>query len=150
MASVSDLIVATGEVKDGRLFLRNRRQFDEQIRQMRDGWQLEVTVQRMRATRSPAANAYYWSTVLAYISEYTGDTEVDLHDFFKMRFLPKRLAINAHGEETAIPGSTRKLNKVQFYDYIEQVRQFALSEIGVVIPDPDPLWREHQDEEATV
>ena len=39
-----------------------------------------------------------------------------------------------------IGGSTTKLNKLQFIEYLEAiVMHFA--ERGLVIPDPDPNWR---------
>lgn len=133
MPSPADLVIATGEVKGGRLVLRNRRQFDDQIRRMKDGWQLEVTVQRLRATRSLAQNAYFWGVVLQTISECTGDEVDDLHDYFKKRFLPKPLGIDSN---EVVGGSTRTLNTVQFGEYIEKIRQFAAEFLDIAIPDP--------------
>lgn len=135
MSAVADLVVASGSVKGGKLFIANRRQFDAQIAQMKDGWQLEVTIQRRRATRSVHANAYYWGIVLHYISEYTGDSPEDLHEYFKQRFIPKPLAIDG----TVIPGSTRKLNTNEFYDYVEKIRQFAAEHLDCNIPSPGEM-----------
>jgi hypothetical protein len=132
--SAADLVIATGEVKGGKLVLRNRRQFDEQIRLMKDGWQLEVTVQRMRATRSTAQNAWYWSTVLQYISECTGDDVTDLHEHFKVKFNPKRLHLG--DEEQVIGGSTRTMNKAEFGEFIEKIRRWASEFLDCAIPDP--------------
>lgn len=134
MPAAADLIVASGTVKDGRLFIRNRKQFDEQVRGMREGWELEVTVQRRRATRSPQANAYYWGVALQMISEYTGDEVEDLHEHFKVRFLPKKLHMD--GDEIVIGGSTRSLNVNQFYEYVERIRRFAAEFLDCNIPDP--------------
>jgi len=132
--AAADLIVATGEVKSGRLFIRNRRQFDEQVRGMKDGWQLEITVQRMRATRSPMANAYYWGVVLQHISECTGDDVEDLHEVFKRKFNPKRVHLG-DGDDV-IGGSTRTMKTTDFYEYVEKIRRFAAEFLDCSVPDP--------------
>lgn len=136
MGSVADLVVASATVKAGKLYIRHRRQFDLQIAQMKDGWELEVAVQRRRATRSVTANAYYWGVVLFYVSEHTGDSPEDLHEYFKKRFNPKPLAIAREGEDQVIGGTTRTMNTVQFYAYVEQIRQFAAEFLDCNIPSP--------------
>lgn len=135
MASALDIVVAAGTIKAGKLLIRNRRQFDEQLAQFKDGIQLEVTLQRLRATRSIAANAYYWGVVLHLVSEMTGDTVEDLHDYFKKRFNPKPIAIAQDGEDHVTGASTRHLNTSQFYEYVEKVRQFAAEFLDLNIPD---------------
>ena len=107
---------------------------------MRDGWEMELTLSRRRATRSPQANAYYWGVVLHALSEYTGYTVDELHDICKAKFLPKKLAISkSNGEivdEYVLGGSTRSLNTNDFYEYVERVRQWA-AELDCYIPDPN-------------
>lgn len=137
MASVQDVIVATGTVRAGKLLIRNRREFDLQLAEFKDESQLEVTIQRLRATRSSAANAYYWGVVLHMISEHTGDTVEDLHDYFKRRFNAKPIAIGLDDEDHVTGGSTRRLNTIQFYEYIEQIRQFAAEFLDMSIPNPN-------------
>jgi hypothetical protein len=141
MSTVADLVVASASVKGGRLFIQHRREFDRQIAQMKDGWQLELTVQRRRATRSVQQNAWYWSGVLGALREHTGHTEDELHDLCKAMFLPKRLALNnGNGEvvgEYVLGGSTRQLNTNEFTEYIERIRQWAAETLDCDIPDPD-------------
>jgi hypothetical protein len=140
MSSVADLVVASATVKDGRLFIRNRRDFDRQIAQMKDGWEMELSVSRRRATRSPQANAYYWGVVLQLLSEFTGYTVEEMHDICKAKFLPKKLAIaDSNGEvvgEFVLGGSTRTLNTNEFYEYVERIRQWS-AELDCYIPDPN-------------
>ena len=50
MSRVVDDIVASGQIRDGKLFIRSRRDFDQMIAQMRDGLEVEVAVTRRRAT----------------------------------------------------------------------------------------------------
>jgi hypothetical protein len=139
MAKVADDVVASAQIRDGKLFIRNRREFDRAIAQMKDGWEMEVTIARRRATRSPQANAYYWGVVLQALSLHTGYTVDELHDICKAQFLPKKLAINnGNGEvvgEFVLGGSTRSLNTNEFYEYVERVRQWA-AELDCYTPDP--------------
>ena len=140
MSSVADLVVASGTVREGKLYLRNRRDFDRQIAQMKEGWALEVTVSRLRATRSQKANAYYWGVVLQRLSEHTGYTVDELHDLCKAMFLPKKLALtDGNGEvvgEFVLGGSTRTLKTNEFYEYVERVRQWAAETLDCYTPDP--------------
>lgn len=91
--------------------------------------------------RSEQANAYYWH-VLGLIAEHTGETEDDLHEFFKVKFISKRVALcDGNGEvkdDVVIGGSTSKLSRRDFFDYVENIRHFALTELDVTTPDPDP------------
>ena len=139
MASVSDLIVGTGLVRNRKLFIRNRKWFDQQVAQLRETWELEITISRLRATRSQQANRYYWGVVLHLISEHTGDTPEDLHDYFKTRFLPKKLSLAGDELDVVVGGSTRTMNTSQFYAYVEQVRTFAGDFLNLEIPLPDEV-----------
>jgi hypothetical protein len=153
MSAVSDLVVASAEVKGGKLFIRNRRAFDDQIARLNERWELEVTVKRQTTTRSLQANRYYWGVVVAALSEHTGYTPDELHDFLKMKFIPKRLAVcDGNGvvvDELVLGGSTREMNTIEFYDYVESIRMWAAEELGVVTPDPNedaPVVHERADE----
>lgn len=144
MARVADDIVASAQIRDGKLFIRSRRDFDRQIAQMKDGLEIELTVTRRRATRSPHANAYYWGVVIKEFHDHCtrqdmGYTENDLHEVLKAKFLPKRLAVcDSNGEiqgDFVMGGSTRSLNTNEFYEYVESCRQW-LAELGINTDDP--------------
>lgn len=141
MAAVNELVIASASVKGGKLYIRNRRQFDAQIAEMRDGWELELAIRRRRATRSLLQNAYYWGVVIELLSDHTGYTPDEMHEFCKATFLPKRLAVaDGNGEivgELVLGGSTRGMNKLEFGEYMERIRQWAADMLDVLIPDPD-------------
>lgn len=141
MSAVADLVVASAAVKGGRLFIRNRRAFDDQIARLDERWELEVTVKRQSSTRSLQANRFYWGVVVAVLSEFTGYTPDEIHDFLKMKFIPKKLAVcNGNGvivDEFVLGGSTREMNSNDFYEYVEAIRQWAAADLDCVIPDPD-------------
>jgi hypothetical protein len=95
---------------------------------------------KKRATRSLSQNAWYWGCIIDALSEHTGYTPDEMHDFLKAKFIPKKLAVcDDNGEikdELVIGGSTTKLDKGGFVEYCESIRRWAALELDVVIPDP--------------
>lgn len=141
MAGVNSDVIASASVQRGRLHLHNRRAFDDQVRQFREGAQVEIAVTIRRASRSVAANAWYWGVIIQVISEHTGYTPDEVHEFLKAKFIPKRLAIaNGNGEvvdEYVLGGSTRKMNTIEFSEYCTQIQQWAAETLDCYIPSPD-------------
>jgi len=141
MAGVTALVVASGCIRDGRLFLHNRKAFNSAVSGLREGTQVELAVTRLYATRSIKQNRWYWGVAVALLSEHTGYGPEEMHDILKAKFLPKHLAVtNGNGrivDSFVIGGSTRELNTVEFKEYTERVQQWAADDLGVVIPDPD-------------
>jgi hypothetical protein len=138
-------VVTTGAIRKGRLEVRNRKSFAAAIKRMRDG-EVDITVSRHAATRSQQQNRFYWGVIVDLLSDHTGYTPDEVHELLKARFIPKKLAVcDGNGEivgEYVIGGTTTKMNKIEFGEYVESIRRWAAEELGVVIPDPDTghLW----------
>lgn len=138
-------VVTTGSIRRGRLEIRNRKKFTEAVKRMRDG-EVLITVTRKHATRSVQANRYYWGVVVELLSEHTGYTPEEIHEVLKAKFIPKRLSVSdGNGEikgEFVIGGTTTSMNKLEFGEFITNIRQWAAEELDVIIPDPDNgrLW----------
>lgn len=138
-------VTVTGYVRKGRLEIRNRRGMSEQLKRMRDG-EVLITIERKHATRSVQANRYYWGVVVQLLSEHTGYQPEEIHEVLKAKFIPKTLSLaKDNGEivaELVIGGTTTSMNKLEFGDYISRIRQWAMDELDVVIPNPDTgaLW----------
>ena len=141
MSTVLDEVIGVAQVKDGRLFIKNRQAFDQRIARFDDRWILEVTVKRLRATRSQQQNRYWWGVCVELVSEHTGYTPEDIHEIAKQMFIPKRLAVaDGNGEiqgEFVVGGSTRQMNTEEFGEFIERFKQWAAETLDVVIPDPE-------------
>lgn len=140
MAKVNTDVVAHGSIRNGKLHLRNRRDFDQAIAQFREGAEVEIEVTIRRAARSIKANAWYWGGIIHAISEFTGYTPDEVHEWAKAKFIPKKLAIcNGNGEvvdEYVLGGSTRKMNTVEFSEYCESIRRWAAETLDLYIEDP--------------
>lgn len=132
--------VFTGRIRDGKLHVRGWKPL-----QIRDG-EVLITVERAHATRSLAQNAWYWGQILRLLAEDTGYTPDELHEYCKQRFNAKRVTFcdddGVVKDDQTIGLSTRKLNRIAFGEYCEQIRQWAAADLHVAIPDPDPDWRE--------
>lgn len=75
-------------------------------------------------TRSLAQNSYYWGVVLELIEESTGTEKEELHYYFKRKFI----------DWDEFP-SSKELNKNEFSEYVEKIRDFASAELWIFIPD---------------
>jgi hypothetical protein len=105
---------------------------------------VEVIIRKRRSKRSDRANRWYWGCILEALSEKTGHTPDELHEYCKARFIPKRLAIcDGNGvviDDRVVGGSTTKLNREEMADFCEEIRRWAAQDLELVIPDPDPKW----------
>jgi len=141
MAGVSDEVTAIARIRNRRLFIDERRRFDDAVSNLDERWDYEIAVRRLYANRSQQQNKFYWAVVVELLSEHTGYTPDEVHEFLKMKFIPKRLSVaDDNGEikgEFVLGGSTRKMSMAEFGKYIETIREWSAIELGVVIPDPD-------------
>lgn len=144
-------VTTTARVEGGKLQLRNRAKFAAELATLRDG-EVVVTVEKKHATRSLDQNAWYWSQVVGLVAQHTGYTPDEIHEIYKAKFLPKELTFaDGNGEiqgSFVIGGTTTRLNKLEFAEYCERIREWAAESLDVNIPDPDPAWREQGSEAA--
>lgn len=148
-------IYAGGYLKLGQLTLDDRSTFLTALQHLPD---CRVQVRVGPPVRSDEAHNYYW-LILGFIEAHgeTGHTAEDLHEYFKVQFMPKRVAIaDGNGEicdDVVIGGTTTKLNRHDFYDYVEKVRYWATERLQLETPDPDPKlakrWKERHGEAVT-
>lgn len=138
------IYVAMGEMVEGALRVEARERMLEALREWTNG-PVTITIEKVTATRSQQANAYYWGAVVKGIAAHNGSTPDEVHEALKMMFLSKEIAfVKGNGEvvaEFVIGGSTRELYGFQFYDYVERIRAWALDTLEVNILPPDPEWR---------
>lgn len=78
-----------------------------------------VRIDKRKPIRSLEQNNLYWE-LLSNVQEACGQDSDSLHEFFKSKFL-----VDRSGKFPVI-GSTTKLNKAQFSQYIEKIRLFLL------------------------
>lgn len=132
-----DYTVSATVTDDGRLELADRAAFSKAMRHFKRG-AVTVRVEVDRGKRSSQANRYY-RLVLGLIADETGHDSDELHELFKDKFAAPRTAV-VLGEPVEIK-STADDNSDEFREYVECIRRFALMELSIETPDPDPALR---------
>lgn len=103
----------------------------------------DIVIKRHRKRRTDTQNSYLWGVVYPTVLQGFIDAGWDeitnveqIHEICKARFLTTE-AINKHtGEVINFPVSTAKMNTIQFSTYVEQITDFAMNNLNVVIPQP--------------
>jgi hypothetical protein len=145
-------MIAEAKFDGRRLNITDPRQYHRELMRMKLKPGQVAHIRISRPTRSERANAYYWSTVLEAIVDESesGNTAEDLHDAFCERFITTQrkqveFFSKLTGEVITTSVDHRRssgLSGMAFYDFVEQVRDFARTFWGIETPDPDPeYWR---------
>jgi len=122
-------------VQDGKMVIRDDTALNAYLWRMKNGEELELKISKKRRTRSQNQNNWYWGVVLPVISRDTGHSVEELHEIYKRRFLqPKE--VNYRGKIIRLPGSTSRLSKADFFEFVERIRADA-ADIGIYIPEPE-------------
>ena len=77
-------------------------------------------------------NGYYWAVVIPELANHLGYAPDEMNEALKYKFLRK-----GGSDELPKIGSTTTMDKVQFEDFMEMIRIFALVEYGLNIPLPN-------------
>lgn len=102
----------------------------------RESKMVQITVTECGKPRSVHQNRYMWGVVYQMIADETGHLPEEVHEFCKMKFLP-RAFIAIGNEEFAVTKSTTKLTTGEFEEYLERIRVFAATELAIRIPMPN-------------
>lgn len=96
-----------------------------------------VEIKQKREIRSVSQNSLYWLWLTCIMAE-TGNDKDYLHIFFGKKYLPQNSRV-IYGETVNITVSTTSLDTAQFKHYLDRIQQFASSELGIVLPNPEDL-----------
>ena len=98
-----------------------------------------VSVKKQRNTRSNMQNSYYWKCIVQGLAEELGYFPNEMHDALRCKFLSEYEMISFNDNQIAINkiGSTTALNTKQFEQYTEQIRVWALTDLGIRLMLPN-------------
>lgn len=131
-------IVAYGSIKDGKLTIRNRHRFDEELNSTKD-MDVVITVEKYVAKRSTAQNALWW-VYMGILSKELGYTKEEIHEICKFKFLKRQKVIEQTAEVVEYLESTAKLNKAEFGTLIDSLIIWA-AEMNIVLPEPNEQFK---------
>lgn len=119
-----------GFVLKGIMTLHKRKEFDGYLQTLFG--EVEVIVRKPERTRTHPQNAYLWM-VYGIIAKHTGHTTEEIHEVMKKMFNKKLVTVGSHVVEIGATSTT--LSTVAFSEFVENVRMFASTDLGLVIPD---------------
>jgi len=90
-----------------------------------------VDIKQAKRKRGINQNALYW-TWLGIISNESGFTTEDLHNYFKVDVLGCK-TLKHKGREVPIPKSTRDLSSAEFAEYMDEIQARAYQN-GITLP----------------
>lgn len=91
-------------------------------------WRVQLTPHRSKRTNDQ--NALLWA-IYSEIAKGTGHTAEEIHEVLKELLLaPKEIRLGDHVFQLK---STKRLDTAEFSEYVERVRAWAASELGVVV-----------------
>jgi hypothetical protein len=125
-----------GTIRDSKLFVDKSEQFKQHLVSL-NGKRVQVTVEKIKHTRSHSQNAYYHGVIVKLIAQHTGHDPEQVHELLKAMFSPKwHYAAPLTATEFVIPTSTARLDTVEFVEYTEKCRVWAAEFLGLNIPLP--------------
>jgi len=87
-----------------------------------------VQIEPYKARRSLEANRRLWA-LHQLAAQSTGHSADELHEFMKLKFLPRKF-VRVGDVEREVPSRSSSLNTTEFRDFMEQVEAFYISELG--------------------
>ena len=98
-----------------------------------------VEVKKQRNNRSNMQNNYYWKCIVQELSDFTGFFPDDMHDILKVKFSSEWQTIEIEDKTIGVHSlnSTARMNTGEFELYAEQIRIWALTELGIRLMLPN-------------
>jgi len=102
---------------------------------------LDVIIRKPSRNRTLSQNNYLWGVCYKIIGDELGYDVEEIHEIMKQRFLKRQKDITFKGKNITLEKtlSTTKLSTAQFNQYVDKVKMFASSELGIYIPDPNEI-----------
>ena len=123
-------------------------------------WRIRCTI--LRNERSLDQNAYLWGVPYKLLGEHTGFEADELHEYFCGQFFgwrDKRIPKTPRNKEGYVSVPVRTTTRDErgkrdvlpwdkFSDFVAYIQRFAAEKCSIIIPDPDPQYRERVEHKA--
>ena len=98
-----------------------------------------VKVKKQRNNRSTMQNNYYWAWIVQPLAAELGYFPDELHDTLKVKFSSEWESIEINDKIIGLQkvNSTAQMNSKEFEVYVDQIRIWALTELGVRLMLPN-------------
>lgn len=98
-----------------------------------------VKVKKQRNNRSSMQNNYYWACIVQPLGESLGYFPDEMHDTLKVKFASEWQSIDINDKQIGLQtvNSTARMNTKEFEVYADQIRIWALTELGIRLLIPN-------------
>ena len=98
-----------------------------------------VKVKKQRNNRSSMQNNYYWACIVQPLGESLGYFPDEMHDTLKVKFASEWQSIDINDKQIGLQtvNSTARMNTKEFEVYADQIRIWALSDLGIRLMLPN-------------
>jgi hypothetical protein len=98
-----------------------------------------VSVKKQRNNRSNMQNNYYWACIVQPLGQELGYFPDEMHDTLKVKFASEWQSIEINEKQIGLQtvNSTARMNTKDFEIYADQIRVWALTELGVRLMLPN-------------
>ena len=98
-----------------------------------------VKVKKQRNNRSTMQNNYYWACIVQPLASELGYFPDEMHDTLKVKFASEWQSIEINDRQIGLQtvSSTAKMNTKDFEIYADQIRIWAVSELGIRLMLPN-------------
>ena len=98
-----------------------------------------VKVKKQRNNRSNMQNNYYWACIVQPLANELGYFPDEMHDTLKIKFSSEWQSIEINDKQIGLQKvkSTAKMNSKEFEIYADQIRIWALTDLGVRLMLPN-------------
>lgn len=117
---------------------KDKMQLVNYLKEMESPYTIEV--KKNRNNRSNMQNNYYWKCIVQELSDFTGFFPDEMHDILKVKFSTEWQTIELSENKTIgiqTLNSTARMNTKEFEVYTEQIRIWALSDLGIRLMLPN-------------
>jgi len=98
-----------------------------------------VDVKKQRNNRSNMQNSYYWKCIVQGLAEELGYFPDEMHEILKVKFASEWQSIEIHDKTIGLQvvKSSARMNTKEFEVYADQIRIWALTELGIRLMMPN-------------
>jgi|TARA_R100000278_G_scaffold15146_2_gene15662 hypothetical protein len=98
-----------------------------------------VKVKKQRNNRSNMQNNYYWACIVQPLANELGYFPDEMHDTLKVKFASEWQSIDINDKQIGLQtvNSTARMNTKEFEIYADQIRIWALTELGIRLMLPN-------------
>ena len=98
-----------------------------------------VDVKKQKNNRSKMQNNYYWACIVQPLASELGYFPDEMHDCLKVKFASEWQSIEINDKQVGLQviNSSARMNTGEFELYVEQIRIWALTELGIRLMLPN-------------